>query len=159
MATVVVGTDGSPSAQRAVSWALGEARIRGADVRLVHAWMVPLLDALPEPWAIGVPALDAGNEQRVHDKLEEAAGAFLDGVVNEARRREPTLGIEGELVEARPAHALLEAARGADLLVVGSRGGGGFAGLRLGSVSSQCVHHAPCPVVVVPDPGEALLER
>jgi nucleotide-binding universal stress UspA family protein len=153
MATIVVGTDGSPSAQRAVSWALGEARVRGADIRLVHAWMVPLLDAIPEPWAIGVPPLDPGNEQRVHDRLREAAASFLEGVVSEARRREPTLRIEGELVEARPAHALLEAARKAELLVVGSRGGGGFAGLHLGSVSSQCVHHAPCPVVVVPDPA------
>jgi nucleotide-binding universal stress UspA family protein len=151
MAVIVVGTDGSPSAQRAVSWALGEARIRGAELRLVHAWMVPLLDAIPEPWAIGVRPLDSGSEQRVHDKLRAEAAAFLEATVGEARRSEPTLEIEGELVEARPAHALLEAARSADLLVVGSRGGGGFAGLRLGSVSSQCVHHAPCPVVVVPE--------
>jgi nucleotide-binding universal stress UspA family protein len=153
MAAIVVGTDGSPSAQRAVSWALGEARVHGAELRLVHAWMVPLLDAVPEPWAIGVQPLDPGNEQRVHDRLREAAAALLDGVVNEAREREPTLRIEGELVEARPAHALIEASRDADLLVVGSRGGGGFAGLHLGSVSSQCVHHARCPVVVVPDPA------
>jgi nucleotide-binding universal stress UspA family protein len=75
---------------------------------------------------------------------------LLDGVVSEARKREPKLRIEGELVEARPAHALIDASRDADLLVVGSRGGGGFAGLHIGSVSSQCVHHARCPVVVVP---------
>lgn len=152
MATIVVGTDGSPSAQRAVDWALGEARLRGAEVKIVHAWMVPLIDAVPEPWVIGVPPFGPGDEQRVHEKIEAAALALLDDAVNAAREREPGLSIAGELVEARPAHALLEAAREADLLVVGSRGGGGFAGLHLGSVSSQCVHHAECPVLVVPSP-------
>lgn len=152
MATIVVGTDGSPSARRAVDWALGEARLRGAEVRLVHAWMLPLIDAIPEPWAIGMPPLGPGDEERVHEKIEGAARALLENAVEEARGREPSLSIEGELVEARAAHALLQAARDADLLVVGSRGGGGFAGLHLGSVSSQCVHHAECPVVVVPAP-------
>jgi nucleotide-binding universal stress UspA family protein len=152
MATIVVGTDGSPSAQRAVDWALGEARLRGAEVRIVHAWMVPLIDAVPEPWVIGVPPFGPGDEQRVHEKIEAAALALLDDAVSAAREREPGLSVAGELVEARPAHALLEAAREADMLVVGSRGGGGFAGLHLGSVSSQCVHHAEGPVVVVPSP-------
>lgn len=153
MATIVVGTDGSPSARQAVDWALGEARLRGAEVRLVHAWMLPLIDALPEPWVIGVPPFGRGEEERVHERIEAAAQALLDDAVNAAREQEPGLSIEGELVEARPAHALLEAARDAGLLVVGSRGGGGFAGLRLGSVSTQCVQHAGCPVVVVPGPA------
>lgn len=153
MATIVVGTDGSPSARRAVDWALGEARLRGAKVRLVHAWMLPLIDAIPEPWAIGMPPLGPGDEERVHEKIEGAARVLLDNAVEKAQEEEPALSIEGELVEARPAHALLQSARGADLLVVGSRGGGGFAGLHLGSVSSQCVHHAECPVVVVPGPS------
>lgn len=154
MATIVVGIDGSPSARQAVDWALGEARVRGAEVRLVHAWMLPLIDAIPEPWAIGLPPLGPGDEERVHEKIEGAARALLENAVKEAREREPSLSIEGELVEARAAHALLQSARGADLLVVGSRGGGGFAGLHLGSVSSQCVHHAECPVVVVPATGK-----
>jgi len=153
MATIVVGTDGSPSAQQAVRWALGEARLRGAGVRLVHAWMLPLIDAIPEPWAIGIPPLGPGDEERVHERIEAAARALLDDAVEKAQEDEPALSIEGELVEARPAHALLQSARGADLLVVGSRGRGGFAGLRLGSVSTQCVHHAECPVVVVPGPS------
>lgn len=149
MAGIVVGTDGSPSAQRAVRWALGEARLRGAPLTLVHAWLAPLMAALPEPWAIGSPTFGPSDEQ-VYEGLRSAARSVLDAAVAEARRLEPGLDVRGELVEARPAEALLEAAGDADLLVVGSRGHGGFAGLLLGSVSSQCAHHAPCPVVVVP---------
>jgi nucleotide-binding universal stress UspA family protein len=73
--------------------------------------------------------------------------------VDRAKAAEPDLEILGGLVEDRPATALLSAARDAELLVVGSRGRGGFAGLLLGSVSAQCVHHAPCPMVVVPANG------
>ncbi len=149
MAGIVVGTDGSPSAQRAVRWALGEARLRGEPLTVLHAWLAPLIAALPEPWAVGAPTFGPSDEQ-VYDSLRSAARAILDAEVEEARRREPGLDVRGELVEAHPATALLEAAREADLLVVGSRGHGGFTGLLLGSVSSQCVHHAPCPVVVVP---------
>ncbi|MET1010526.1 MAG: universal stress protein [Gaiellaceae bacterium] len=148
MAKVVVGTDGSPSAQRAVRWALGEARLRKSPVHIVHAWMVPLLEALPEPWLIGTPVGHTDDE--LHDRLAAGAREFLEAAVAEAKAAEPGLDVIGELAEARPAAALLAAARDADLLVVGSRGHGGFAGLLLGSVSSQCVHHAPCPVVVVP---------
>lgn len=70
--------------------------------------------------------------------------------VEEAQAADPEVDVQGELIEGRPASALLEAAGDADLLIVGSRGRGGFTGLLLGSVSAQCVHHAPCPVVVVP---------
>jgi nucleotide-binding universal stress UspA family protein len=148
MAKIVVGTDGSPSAQRAVSWALGEARLRGAALHIVHAWMVPLVDALPEPWLLARPI--GHTEEGLEEQLGAAAREFLEATVAEAKAAEPELDVIGELAEMRPAAALLAAARDADLLVVGSRGHGGFAGLLLGSVSSQCVHHAPCPVVVVP---------
>jgi nucleotide-binding universal stress UspA family protein len=148
MAKVVVGTDGSPSAQRAVRWALGEARLRGAALHIVYAWMVPFVDALPEPWLIATPVGHTDDE--LHDRLAAGARELLEAAVAEAMAAEPGLDVIGELAEMRPAAALLGAARDADLLVVGSRGHGGFAGLLLGSVSSQCVHHAPCPVVVVP---------
>jgi nucleotide-binding universal stress UspA family protein len=152
MARIVVGTDGSPGARQAVRWALGEARLRGASVHVVHAWMVPLIDAMPEPWFVGAPAVGPSDEE-VYGHLVGAARSVHDEAVAEARAAEPELEIDGELAEARPAEALLAAAEDADLLVVGSRGRGGFAGLLLGSVSAQCVHHAPCPVVVVPAKG------
>jgi nucleotide-binding universal stress UspA family protein len=149
MRRIVVGVDGSPGSLEALRWALAEAGLRGAEVRVVHAWMVPLIDAVPEPWAIGSPTLGPSEDQ-VHEHLEAAARKVLDASMEEARPADPGVEIEGELAEGRPAAALLAAAQDADLLVVGSRGRGGFAGLLLGSVSAQCVHHAPCPVVVVP---------
>jgi nucleotide-binding universal stress UspA family protein len=110
--------------------------------------MVPFVDALPEPWLIATPVGHTDDE--LHDRLAAGARELLEAAVAEAMAAEPGLDVIGELAEMRPAAALLGAARDADLLVVGSRGHGGFAGLLLGSVSSQCVHHAPCPVVVVP---------
>ena len=77
------------------------------------------------------------------------AHEIVDAAVAEAHRLEPTLQCEGEAIEEQPAAALLDEARGADLIVVGNRGRGGFASLLLGSVSQQVVHHAACPVVVV----------
>jgi nucleotide-binding universal stress UspA family protein len=149
MGTIVVGVDGSPGSLEALRWALVESRLRGADVHVVHAWMVPLIDAVPEPWAIGAPSLGP-SEDEVHEHLEAAARKVLDASMEEARSADPGVEVGGALAEGRPAAALLAAAQDADLLVVGSRGRGGFAGLLLGSVSAQCVHHAPCPVVVVP---------
>jgi nucleotide-binding universal stress UspA family protein len=149
---IVVGVDGSPGGLEALRWALMEASLRGAALRVVHAWMVPLIDALPEPWAIGSRPLGPSDDE-VHEHLEAAARSVLDASLAEASSMAPGLEIHGELVEARPAAALLAAAEDADLLVVGSRGRGGFAALLLGSVSAQCVHHAPCPVVVVPADG------
>jgi nucleotide-binding universal stress UspA family protein len=155
MARIVVGVDGSPGAAKALRWALAEARLREASLLVVHAWMVPLIDALPEPWMIGSPPVGPSDEE-VYAHLAAAAKSMLDDSLDQARSQEPRLEVEGEIVEARAAAALIAAAGDADLLVVGSRGRGGFAGLLLGSVSAQCVHHAPCPVVVVPpDHAEA----
>jgi nucleotide-binding universal stress UspA family protein len=147
---IVVGVDGSQGGLKALDWALAEAHVRQASLHLVHAWMLPLIDALPEPWAVGSPPFSPSDEE-VHDNLEKAARSVLDASLDRARSAQSGLEVRGELVESRPAAALLEAARDADLLVVGSRGRDGFAGLLLGSASAQCVHHAPCPVVVVPE--------
>jgi nucleotide-binding universal stress UspA family protein len=110
--------------------------------------MVPLVDALPEPWLIATPVGHTDDE--LHDRLAAGARGFLEAAVAEAKAAEPGLDVIGELTEMRPAAALLAAARDADLLVVGSRGHGGFVGLLLGSVSQRCVDHAKCPVAVIP---------
>lgn len=138
---VVVGIDGSAHARRAVAWALGEAAWRDAPVRAIHAWMPPTSAAGPF-----TPALP------VMDVYAEAADRLVDDELKGLRADAPHLEIEGVSVCESAAQALLDAAKGASLVVVGSRGLGGFSGLLLGSVSHQVVHHAPCPVVVVPEP-------
>ena len=131
---VVVGVDGSEGSRRALQWALEEARVRGAPLRAVFAWSY--LDQPGEGFDAAYGEDDA--RQRLDRALEEVAGDVGD------------VEVERVVVVDLPARALLDAARDADLLVVGSRGVGGFKGLLLGSVSQQVVQHAPCPVVVVP---------
>lgn len=144
MGTIVVGIDGSKGAQRALEWALSEARLRGADLRVVHAHRVPELPTYVQGRAGGYVGAPPEQVQAVAKRvIEEALRAAGDtgGVPVE---RVPVVGGEA-------ATSLIDASKGADLLVVGSRGLGGFTGLLLGSVSQQCVTHAHCPVVVVPD--------
>ncbi|MEX2103247.1 MAG: universal stress protein [Gaiellaceae bacterium] len=152
MGKIVVGVDGSPGAAEALRWALAEAHVREAKLHIVHAWMVPLVIALPEPLVVGLTPPGPSVEE-VYERLRGAAKDVLDSSVR-AAREEPGIQVEGELIEGRAAQELLEAARDADLLVVGTRGRGGFAGLLLGSVSQQCAHHAPCPLVIVPGPED-----
>jgi nucleotide-binding universal stress UspA family protein len=150
MAKIVVGIDRSPGAAKALEWAVAEARLRRAELDVVHAWMVPLIEAVPDAWVVGSPTIEPTDEE-VYEHLAAAARKVLDEALDQARALEPELELVGELSEMRPAPALIAAAADAELLVVGSRGHGGFTGLLLGSVSAQCVHHAPCPVVIVPD--------
>jgi nucleotide-binding universal stress UspA family protein len=151
MAEIVVGVDGSPGAAGALEWAVAEAGLRSAALHVVHAWMVPLIDAIPDAWLIGSPTVGPTDEE-VYEHLAAAARKVLDEALDQARALDPKLEIVGELTEMRAASALIATAEDAELLVVGSRGRGGFTGLLLGSVSAQCVHHALCPVVVVPRP-------
>lgn len=150
MPKIVVGVDGSPSGVHALDWAVGEAGLRSGSLHVVHAWMVPLIEAIPDAWVVGAPRVGPSDEE-VYEHLAAAARRVLDEALDHARASEPDLELVGELAEMRAAPALIAAAHDAELLVVGSRGHGGFSGLLLGSVSAQCVHHAPCPVVVVPD--------
>jgi nucleotide-binding universal stress UspA family protein len=142
MGKIVVGVDGSAGAQAALRFALEEARLRGATLRTVFVWSLPMVTEVP---AGLVPALLEDFREEA-EKALDAALAEVDEVQDPARRVE----IEKVVVEGPPARCLVEAAEDADLLVLGSRGRGGFTGLLLGSVSQQCVHHAPCPVVIVP---------
>ena len=136
---VVVGVDGSEHAATALGWAVEEARLRGASLEVVHAWEVPYA---AEFTFVG-DAYDAAQRSAaaVVEEMLDAAGLVPDDVVC-------------TVVHGSPVITLTEAAAGADLVVVGSRGRGGFAGLLLGSVSHQVARHAESPVVVVPDPGD-----
>jgi nucleotide-binding universal stress UspA family protein len=137
----VVGLDGSDESRRALRWAVDEAAEWDAELDVVHAWDLPL-PIVPTP-------VDLINPADI-DALEASARAVIDTEVAAAvGRDESRVHIETILVRDAAAGALLEVSKGADLLVVGSRGRGGFAGLLLGSVSSKCVHHASCSVAVI----------
>ena len=133
---IVVGVDGSPSSRAALRWAIHQARLTGAAVDAVTAWRFP-----PgyewAPGATGTADFEAGARRQLTAALNEASGV------------EPEVAIRPSVVIGYPGPVLVEAARGAELLVVGCRGHGGFTGALLGSVSSHCVHHAPCPVLVM----------
>jgi len=146
--TIVVGVDGSPGSLEALRFAVAEARLRGVKLRVVHAWTVPLAVALPEPAVLAQPLIPEPEFEQVRAALLAQGDTLLDEALAGVDMPE----VERVLVEGTPAHALVQTAEGADLLVVGSRGRGGFRGLLLGSVSQQCAHHAPCPIVIVPAP-------
>ena len=138
MQRIVVGIDGSEPSRQALRWAADEARRREAILDVVHAWHMPYAGGYPYLAGYGDMAL---FEQDARYLLEHAlADAGLTG----APWVEPLVVHDGAV------RALLDSAKGADLLVVGSRGRGGFAGLLLGSVSHQVSLHAPCPVVIIP---------
>lgn len=133
---IVVGVDGSAMSKEALRWAAGQAGLIGADVRVVTAWELPVTYGYaPDYSGVG---------------FQDRAQKTLDDAINEVFGPNPRLTVDAWVEEGHPAQVLLAAARGADLLVVGSRGHGAFAGMLLGSTAQHCVRHAPCPVLVVP---------
>jgi nucleotide-binding universal stress UspA family protein len=138
--TIVVGVDGSHPARLAARWAAREAELRDADLVLISAWNVPV-----ESFAFAGPAFTDDALKSLEMTAEQHLGDALD----EVRLASNGVDVTTKAIEGQAASVLLHAARTADLLVVGSRGLGGFRGLLLGSVSQQCVDHAACPVVVV----------
>ena len=153
MEPIVVGVDGSAGSVAALRWALAEAHLRGAPLRLVHAYQLPhfLGGEVVGLGPAGVSAYAGEDVERLREASEQAGRSVLAGALERADR-EATEGIdvEQEIFEGPAAQVLIETARGAALLVLGSRGRGGFAGLLLGSVSQQCAQHPPCPVVILP---------
>lgn len=135
---VVAGVDGSPSSRRALDWALRQAEATGMTIVAVLAWRAPT--------GYGTGALVASGVE-----WAEEARIALESIVGPVSAAWPHVPVEQRVLEGHPAEILLSQAEGADLLVVGSRGHGGFAGALLGSVSNSCVHHATCPVVVIHD--------
>ena len=138
---IVVGVDGSSGADRALQFALEEAKRRGARLDVVLAWGLLDQPGVPEK-AVFDPGFEEDDARAIIAAALERVGADPD--------------VETHLVPVLdlPARALLDQARGADLVVVGARGLGGFRGLLLGSVSQQVVNHAPCPVVIVRERAE-----
>ncbi|MDA8076037.1 MAG: universal stress protein [Actinomycetota bacterium] len=138
---IVVGIDGSKGSRRALEWALEEGRIRGLRVEAVIVWQSPY--DFPGDYDFFSPQDDAAMAEAARARLMAAIGETAGAGTDE---------IEPVVVEGDPAEALCERAEQAGLLVVGSRGRGIFARLALGSVSSKCAHHSPCPVAIVPAP-------
>jgi nucleotide-binding universal stress UspA family protein len=141
MGGIVVGVDRSTHAVDALRFALEEARIRGAELTVVEVWQQPYLseDVGPDT----ASALDEPARRRAEQLLQDQVGKALDG------ERAPE-GMHFLVLAGNPSEELIRLSRSADLLVVGARGHGGFRHLLTGSVATQLVGHAPCPVVVVP---------
>ncbi|MGE0878217.1 MAG: universal stress protein, partial [Acidimicrobiia bacterium] len=136
---IVVGIDGSESSTAALQWALDEAQVRSATVKAVRVWRMPYVGDFAGP---AVAAVDP-------NELADANRELLDSVVDAALATRSDITVERVVRDGNPAAELADEAADADLLVVGSRGRGGFAELMLGSVSHQVAAHAPCPVAIV----------
>lgn len=144
---IVVGVDGSSAGAGAVDFAFAEAALRGVGIVALHAWTtwnapMPAPQDEAMPYANEPEALAAGEERLLSEALAGHQGRY------------PGVSVKREAVHGGTREALIEASRTAQLLVVGARGRGGFAGLLLGSVSQAVLHHAHCPVAVVRRPEE-----
>jgi nucleotide-binding universal stress UspA family protein len=137
---IVVGVDGSDSSKAALAWAVREAALTGGEVDAVSAWQPPTTYGYGWVVAAEIPDFD------------KIAAQILDEAIAGISDIDPGVVIRPVVVQDNAARALLDAAKGADMLVVGSRGHAGFTEALLGSVGQHCVHHAECPVVVIRGP-------
>jgi nucleotide-binding universal stress UspA family protein len=131
---IVVGVDGSPTSRVALRWAVRQAKLTNGTVDAVIAWEIPMV-------------------LQSYGDFKADARKTLDTVISEEIGPTDSQQVRSLVVNGHPAQALIDAADGADLLVVGSRGHGSFAEALIGSVSQHCVHHAPCPVLIVRGEG------
>jgi len=136
---IVVGVDGSSGSREALRWAFAEAQLRNATLEAVIVWQYPITTSLPTFGAMSAP----------EDFQTEARSTLIAILADEGITAAAPIPVTTLVAEGNPARALLDAAEDAELLVVGSRGHGGFTGVLVGSISQQCVHHSKCPVVVV----------
>ena len=141
---IVAGVDGSDSSKQALRWAVRQAELTGGVVLAVTAWDYPQFHG-----ALGWLPPTRSDEAA----LESRAREDLTRVVEETVGPQPPVEVRTEAQYGTAASVLLRAAREASLLVVGSRGLGGFAGLLPGSVAQHCAQHADCPVVVFREGG------
>ena len=145
MTGIIVGVDGSEHSRIALGWAMREAAMRQVPLTVITVLPVPVRPATEIYWpAPEFPGGRAAAERKAAEEVRE----MTDKVTSETRESVP--GISVTAISGDPAEELVRAARDADMLVVGSRGSGGFSRLMMGSVSNKVLHHAGCPVVVVP---------
>ncbi|HTX29614.1 MAG TPA: universal stress protein [Streptosporangiaceae bacterium] len=137
---IVVGVDGSPSSREALRWAVRQAALTAGTVDAVIAWDIPVL-------VQGYGWVPLGVEEL--GDFEAEAKKTIEAVIGEEVEPGDQHLVTSRVVNGHPAQVLLDAASGADLLVVGSRGHGAFAEALLGSVGQYCVHHAHCPVLII----------
>ena len=149
MPGILVGVDGSDQSRRALAWAMHEAIQHKTPLTVMNVRPGSVRPATHIYW--NMPTLPEGglSTEQAHASVQD----FVDKVANDIGETAPEVAIE--VVTGDPAEELVRASRDADLLVVGSRGSGGFHRLMMGSVSSKVTHHAACPIMVVPGPGEA----
>ena len=138
---IIVGVDGSQGSRTALKWAMNQARLTGATVEAITTWQDPAQYGTAYGWTAA--AFEG-------DTYVTAIAKELDDTIAEVSKQVPNpVTVLPQVVQGHAAEVLLHAAAGAQLLVVGSRGHGTFAGIMLGSVSQHCVQHAPCPVAVI----------
>jgi nucleotide-binding universal stress UspA family protein len=141
MPGITVGIDGSAHSTRALEWAIKEAAVRHAPLTVLTVHTVPMSGWTGNPITLPQDAED-------QEKAQQAAEEMTLKATSQLGAAKPS-SVTVRAISGFPAQELIEASRTADLMVVGSRGAGGFTRLMIGSVSSQVVHHAHCPVVVV----------
>jgi nucleotide-binding universal stress UspA family protein len=134
---IVVGVDGSDSSLRALEWAAHQAEFTGSVLEVITTWQWPTSYGWMPPISDWDPYVDSEK--------------MLEDVLSRLKETHPQTRVHPRVVEGHPAPVLIEASRGAELVVVGSRGHGEFAGMLLGSVGEHCVSHAHCPVLVLRD--------
>lgn len=142
MSGIVVGIDGSHHATRALDWAMREAGIRKTDITVMA------VNPVPQGYWTKEPVVQPGDHERV-EEIRKSVQEDVDKAAAALGDQQPK-SVSVVAISGFPARMLIEASEDAALVVVGSRGGGGFGALFLGSVSSQVVHHSKSPVVVVP---------
>jgi nucleotide-binding universal stress UspA family protein len=138
---IVVGVEGSGYARAALIWAIEEAHHRDAVVEVVTCYSPTYVPAAPDLGYVPLDSFDLLSE------VEKMQTEVIESAVECANH--PEVEVRKIVKKGRAADTLMAAAEGADMLVVGNRGRGGFAGLRLGSVSQSIAHHSPCPLVIV----------
>lgn len=142
---IVVGIDGSDESVAALRWAIAEASLRKTGILALHCWVYPTSVGFPTMMLTDVGMIQKSSEALLADVIAQASAG--------SPATAPTVPIESVVTEGSAAQALVDASEGAEMVVVGARGHGGFMGLLIGSVASQVVHHAKCPVVVIPKPA------